>query len=1264
MALAVVIRDEFSGSDTGSSLSGDAPFSTVDGSTSRLQVLNTASPSTGDQYDYVTHFPTGDITVRLIYTSPTVAEFRRISTITGDTFDVLIATLSGGTLPTTPGQIIGASLKITRGAANNSTAFEVRGPTTSANLSTFSTAGEQTPTGAEYLIVGTSIVHFDDVSGRVPDGGGDAGLVAGHWEVSFQVQPYEHLGILGGRLVTLPGAFDSLFYRLADHGLTTADYAVHGVYYRDFEPTESFPFAYSYVGLRTDEFGNGYWMEIADFGDDPDDGGYYLSIYSVTGSTSIQGDGSSFTYISGPDFYSGAGEALGDGPTDIVISAVGTSISANLNAGFKTVTVTDTDHSSVGDPGVGATSGDTTLNNEIQFDLWEVLAEGVTLEPCGNLWSAHDFIGVLADVDGEITDTLPGVGTWLAHPDSGAALANNNLSGNILGAGRAVYLDDSITDLPPDYCVNVIASYPQVIGADPGNPGSAGTPRPLIWEDDFSGSGGLDGRVNDGATWEQVLGETSQNGPDAVVDGGMVYLPSASTQDASSSLFRITGLTLPADIDVEIDVYCYSQEYGVVGVDVRHNSPAPSLVQSFDWNYHWWLLQNQSLTDKRNLYHAGVGSDPNGGLGTPNILGPPGQTTTIETRVRGIGSAPAFITVYWGGTSEVPGACGPTGVPEISFFDGQFGLPRNNFNSGDVCLLLGAQRPDLGPSPLRVKAIRIYGVLPGVDPCSPGYPGGTHDVGEVASTELLARYDAATDSGIVLRQTFDHSAAGVPQITYALEERTAGVPTLCRSDTRDGAHDAAYRLRLQPHGTVIYTEVNGEELWTFDLATDVADETSATVTDHPTGAPGLGGTDASGTGAYLRLAEYRVYAEEDPCTGGPENPYPPNPPPVEPPVPYIYRMTNALWESIVAPLDGVPGGVVPITHAIPEIVGDLRVRNRTIWEALGVSEVQPPPPNTPLPPYHDPCGLLDPGVDLPPIGDVTPIPSVAGRSFGMGPMPVTLFGDVLNASQRPIGSWTRAELAICVSRGATIFGGTGGYLQFVGPDGYYSQALMDAWILRLSSLYGDDMMTGQANGSFGGMITLDDFRVQRLWPTSLATGGGNGAGLSAEEVDRICNLWHFYLPDLVVGVRIAPTRISRPFDSCTLYVAQYDGPRTSLGKSVGDTITVADFRGYRDRELARAVSFGPNVVVNLQPNFLHGGSIAGYNVADEWPQPYITPAELLLVTEGWYGDGGGANVGRIYSSTGFMYRPEYVAVTGMWDALADMHNGVMSLPPL
>ena len=51
----------------------------------------------------------------------------------------------------------------------------------------------------------------------------------------------------------------------------------------------------------------------------------------------------------------------------------------------------------------------------------------------------------------------------------------------------------------------------------------------------------------------------------------------------------------------------------------------------------------------------------------------------------------------------------------------------------------------------------------------------------------------------------------------------------------------------------------------------------------------------------------------------------------------------------------------------------------------------------------------------------------------------------------------------------------------------------------------------------------------------------------------------------------------------------------------------------------------------------------------------------VVAKSGWTEDFGKY---RIYSSTGFMYNATYVAISGMWDALAYMHNGVMGLPPL
>jgi hypothetical protein len=864
--MTIISSDSFTGYSAPAT-SGSAAYTTTDNTRVAFNAEFRGSATTGDQVDFTVHFTTGDVTFRARWTSSTVLVLERVSTVPGTSNGTATLQTFTGTStnkPRSTGDLVRLFVTVNRGAADASTALTFgwhgRGGGTPATTNTFNIDGELTPTGADFAITGTSFRNRPELIGRTPDGG--PGIWAVGWNRSDfngavnRDNGFRRLGVSAegectATLVSNSG--DILSGTGAEGDQTMRAFATIAA-----GTLPSMSLAVRLTGT-SDTAVNG------DVSGDETLTGYILFLLFGGGSTNV--NILKYEVDSGTQVFA---DSLPDGYDDntehsYAFRAEGEDLVVTVD-GVDVFTYTDTGTAILaGDPGLGLERH----NNEtagITVSKIEVESEVIVLDFCGNLWSAHDFLGTLADVDGQTTDTLPMQGTWAAHPSSAALLANDAGHGEIVGAGRAVYRDASILDLPADYCVNVIATYPRVLGSDPGNPGDPGTPRVLLWEDEFNGIEGdpLDGRVNDGGTWEMLDTAAGQEGAAAILDGaGMVYQPADATKvgNAGVRAYRINGLTLPADYDVEIDVYNTSNGYGDVGAPVRMqpNGSAPDPVEQSTWSYTWRVQQNQAVPFK-NLYHAVIDSDPTGGLGTVNAMGPPGSTVTFEARVRGVGSAPAVVRVYFGGTSAVPGACGPLGIEEITFYDGQLGQPRHNFDSGPPGLYFSVGGSG-AESALRVKAFRIY--APG---CTPPTPGDLADVGEVASTELLARYDAATDTGYVLRQTFDHSDPDNPPIgTYELEERSAGTPTLMRSATVALAHDAAYQLRFQPGGTVLYAEVNGIELWTFNVATDLADETSALVTNHASGAPGLGGSDASGTGAFLRLEQFRVYADSDPC---------------------------------------------------------------------------------------------------------------------------------------------------------------------------------------------------------------------------------------------------------------------------------------------------------------------------------------------------------------------------------------------------------------
>jgi hypothetical protein len=66
------------------------------------------------------------------------------------------------------------------------------------------------------------------------------------------------------------------------------------------------------------------------------------------------------------------------------------------------------------------------------------------VSPCASVVSAHEFYDPPRDLDGVATDTFPFMGQFVKHPASAAAIRQSGSVGSVLGAGRAVYLDQNI----------------------------------------------------------------------------------------------------------------------------------------------------------------------------------------------------------------------------------------------------------------------------------------------------------------------------------------------------------------------------------------------------------------------------------------------------------------------------------------------------------------------------------------------------------------------------------------------------------------------------------------------------------------------------------------------------------------------------------------------------------------------------------------------------------------------------------------------------
>jgi hypothetical protein len=436
--------------------------------------------------------------------------------------------------------------------------------------------------------------------------------------------------------------------------------------------------------------------------------------------------------------------------------------------------------------------------------------------------------------------------------------------------------------------------------------------------------------------------------------------------------------------------------------------------------------------------------------------------------------------------------------------------------------------------------------------------------------------------------------------------------------------------------------------------------------------PGICMSDTGGTGAAMQCNYMRVALACDdeypncgtPCEGGDDNPYPHDPPPDNPIlIAPVYPRANAVWNPVQGPGANITApGTRPFLAGVAVDPADLQalyVRDRGAWVLIPSDSLEQfPPPDTPLPPYYDPCELLDPDVDLPPVGDVSPVPATGTRYYGLAGMATTLLGAAFNGTQRALGSWTPTDLAQAAARSGVLLGGIGSYSQFR-TNNVYDPNRMDTFIETIAATIGASLLSYQTSGNFGAVIIADDFKVVKLWPPS---------GLSNTELARIAAKWAAELPGIRLGLRIRPRAIGTPISGIAVYVAQYDGPQQIPGRGIDNPPTVAELRAWRDAELDELESWGGSAVINIQPNYLKGGADSGSAYISTGTftdgKPSMSPAEVIDCADAWFGDSGDGRSDLMWGSTGYLYHPDYMPITGMADAMATFRNGLMGLSPI
>lgn len=542
-----------------------------------------------------------------------------------------------------------------------------------------------------------------------------------------------------------------------------------------------------------------------------------------------------------------------------------------------------------------------------------------------------------------------------------------------------------------------------------------------------------------------------------------------------------------------------------------------------------------------------------------------------------------------------------------------------------------------------------------------------------------------------MQGTFQHPIAGIPTIEFELWEYFSGGGGSRKLRPTYGpvfwSHDRAPDIQLDwdndtktLHG-YLSDGVTDDEIFTFRVGVDTPQTgVAGDVADlDGVGSPGLSGLDLNFAALSLPLSwqldQYAVCLPA--CVRPPDVPDPHDPPPFNP------NQAVAIWvekDGLPRPVRG-PG----VNVAVPKVFAEAAAAGRRIkgvWvqkngvacRVLTLDSDQFPPPDGGPPPQYDPCEELDPtpgGTDFPPIGDIDPIPYAGGRFYGMQGYPVTMFNSIFNASARAVElPWHLTELAQAVARNGVIVGAQGGYKKFMTTlyrgAFYYSPDTMDAFIEEHGGSVGATMLAAQGSGNLACVYICDDQRVQKLWPTSAATGGGTGSGLSDTEVARIAAKWASVVPGLRLALRMRPRTLSGPIAGVDVLGAQYDGPK-QVGKNIGDTVTSTDFRNWRDAELTELLSWGGSQQLILSPNYLHGGDgesgVQVYTGTIFDGRYLFGPDELVRLADGWFGDGGG-EPDRIIGSCGYEYHPAVLTTPGVLDGCTYFRNGLMALTPL
>lgn len=890
-----------------------------------------------------------------------------------------------------------------------------------------------------------------DISGRTPDGGGSGPLAVGTYGVAYRVDGADHLDISSGKLVAPSGVFDTLLYALSSSGVASPDYEVRLTV--DLALVTD-GFANAYVGLRVDEStGDGYWLELVAI-----DGLFYvLTLFSVAGGTFTQLD-----QVTSDDPLSAGAHVL-------TIRATDDAISGDID-GLASVAGTDATYTAAGNPGLGGFNGDAAV--EFRATLFEVDDEpsggGGPPDPCTYLASRHEFYDpARADVDGQPTDTYPGLGTLTKHPASVAAIAEAGSQGWILGTGRAVYLDSGIEGqvagdpvvLGDDYCADAVVKFPRVPSTNPigDPPGCIGNPWVEVWRYRVT----VDATITEAGLVSDLLGFDGDMATGFLTFRDLEVWPSGQPK-------RFTGGVNPTGA-AEAAIEFYTTLHPLVEGEVLYR----------------FTLEWAQLVD-------------------PEVVDPPGPDTYSF-------SQHAFSWTIGGNVREFGIGPDTRSYPPFSYYTQNPSPSTWDFDvAGTVAMSFrfsSGGSTDVGEADVSLSEVKYNNLLSFVTCIPPSDPGDEVDgEGEHAAAEVLVRYDQAADSGYGFRLEFLHVDQEIIG-TATLFKRTAGSESSLFAGGVTLEHDTLYQPRLRVAGTTLVAELDGIPLASVDDA------------DFATGDPGLGGFDETESDPALLFEQFSVYNPDTeiqpPCIpeGGGDPPGTTDPPPGPLQLGYWERR-NLRWRFVPLPTAEFPTSgtlaqrnllarpVSTLTGVPPDAFG---ARRNLAWRFPTPQTGEGDPPSvSPYPPGFDPCELTPP-TDTPP--DVT-IGAPPDLLFFAWHITATQLGPLWTATYMGMGPAILTGISQAAARSSAVFGTPGDKRKFF-RNGRYASDLMDAWIYSLAPISAA-VLAAQTAGSFAGVHAADDWENPALWPPF---------GLPLTEVNRIGGVWKTVFPGLRVMLR-------------------------------------------------------------------------------------------------------------------------------------------------